>query len=205
MVHDLIAEKYLKTYAEPVASRVARLSDVYDAAVVVPVYAEDVSTFTRLSDAAGSGGKNLLILVVNAPLDAPPHYVRTNDAFLKAVRESGDVTALGAGIEWVARSRNHSSQDVLLMDATREPLRLRAKEGVGRARKMGLDVTLSLYLKGQVLSPMCGSTDADVTLPLGYFAALSSAAGEAPRASLPRTSGIIFPYRHLLPEEGPWE
>lgn len=207
MVQDPIAEKYLKTYAEPVASRVARLPETYDAAVVVPSYAEEVSTFDRLTSAAGSGAKNLLILVVNAPLDAPADYARRNDTFLEAVRESGVVTTLDAGVEWIARSQSVSKLDVLLLDATRGSLKLRAKEGVGRARKMGLDVALSLYLRGQLLSPMCGSTDADVSLPQGYFGALRSVEDDAPgtplpRTSLPRASGIIFPYRHLLPKEG---
>lgn len=197
MIQDVVAEKYLKNYGEPVASVAAHFPDVtYGAAVVAPIYGEPVSTCERLVGADEGKGKNLVILVVNAPTDAPRHRLETNETFLKFVRKSGDSMPLGVGVELVL-SAERPCVDILLLDATRDPFRLRAKEGVGRARKMGLDLALALHVSGNIISPMCGSTDADVTLPPGYFQALS-AAGD----SLSAASGLIFPYRHVLPERG---
>lgn len=202
MVQDRVAEKYLKNYGEPIATVAARFPDeTYGAAVVAPIYGEEASTFVRLSNSDGKDGKNLLILVVNAPIDAPPQRVQMNDAFLKVVRQSGDSKLLDAGVELVSHAKRLPRTDVLLLDATQEPFRLRAKEGVGRARKMGLDVALALHLRGHIVSPMCGSTDADVTLPQGYFAALNDKSATLKHA-FTQYSGLLFPYRHLLPEAG---
>lgn len=194
---DPVSRKYLEKYAEPIALKVAQAArETYQAAVVVPVYGEPCAAFSRLTESAPGPGKNLVIFVVNAPVEAPPLRVEQNEAFLKFARASGDVKAATEGVEWIFQE---PGADVLLLDVTREPLRLRPKEGVGRARKIGLDVALALYMGGRIHSPMCGTTDADVTLPQGYFMRLGAEQYQ-PRQSLPHVSGLLFPYRHVLPE-----
>lgn len=198
---DPVSEKYLERYAEPLSIVARRIDEIYESAVVVPVYGEDPAAFTRLTKTHPGSGKHLLILVVNAPVDALPARREQNDAFLHFARASGDVLKVSECAEWIRLATGESGVDALLFDATREPLRLRKKEGVGRARKIGLDSALALYLCGKVRSAMVGSTDADVTLPRDYWSQLSAGAHQA-EGVLPPFSGLLFPYRHILPEQG---
>lgn len=209
MTSDLVSQKYLERYAEPVSVEAACVIDaVYQSAVVVPVYGEALAAFTRLTETDPGAGRHLLVFVVNAPTDAPPARLEQNSSFLGFARAQGERQKVSECVDWIRLRASDRGLDALLFDATRAPLGLRPKEGVGRARKIGLDSALALYERGKVLSAMAGSTDADVTLPRDYFSQLSALAyqGEGSHqnsSSLPPFSGLLFPYRHVVPEEGP--
>lgn len=196
MAWQRVIEKYLERYAEPISARAQGLSfESYDAAVVVPVFSESTSTLGRLVSTIEGDGRALIIVVVNAPTNAPASDIARNERFLFSARRSGRPVPLGAEVEWIESPLGARHCDLVVMDVTTGPHRLKAKEGVGRARRMGFDFALGLYHQGRLRSPLCGSSDADVRLPAGYFGALSEM-GLGLSHGKHEISGVLFPYKH---------
>ncbi len=196
-----VIDKYLERHAEPVSRHGLSFPfGSYDAAVVVPVYSEDVEALQRLTHGTDDRKRALLILVVNAPTHAPAEAIARNEEFVDFVRASGHSETLASALTWVSEPLGMTGCDVLIVDATVGPYRLKDKEGVGRARRMGLDLALALYKSGRLRSPCCGSTDADVWLPGGYFSALSEGF-DSPSGATSERSGVLFPYRHRPAED----
>src|SRR5262249_33733538 len=80
--------QYLERYAEPEAKLSQELSERYDFAFVVPAYAEPFALLDGYAAAArAAAGKVLLILIVNAPGDAPAEARAANEALWSALRE----------------------------------------------------------------------------------------------------------------------
>ena len=75
--------------------------------------------------------------------------------------------------------------NVLVIDRVDPPIPRR--QGVGLARKIGCDVAARLIHAGAIQHPVIFSTDADVSLPPGYFAATHD-------VDLPIT--WVFPFHH---------
>jgi hypothetical protein len=63
-----------------------------------------------------------------------------------------------------------------------------AREGVGRARKMGFDLALGLYARGQLLQPWVGSGDGDGVWTAEQWQTLTE--------EDQRSSAWLYPYRH---------
>ncbi len=93
-------------------------------------------------------------------------------------------TAVGAPFTAAAthcalRSIGSSDSAVLLVDRFDRGAKLPAREGVGRARKIGADIALALIAASVVASRWIHSSDADAHLPFDYFAVPQAAAAVA--------------------------
>ena len=201
MAQKATTEKYFRLYAEPTARWIlnadARLFDSYQSALSVPVYSEATERIASLTSRVESPLKRLLIVVVNQPTDASQEALQAGQTLIRELQESAltksslpgtPITLLGHG------SRSRRGVDTLLIDATHSEYCLGEKEGVGRARKMGLDAGLALHRRGLVRSPMLGSSDADAILPPDYFERLEE--------NHPGASGLLFPYQHVSQDGG---
>lgn len=144
--------KYLSTRAE--ACAVAKGLDAYEHVVVVPAYGE--GALPALHEALPAN--TLLVLIVNAPPDAPADKLKLNAETLTWARSLGsEVTALQ---DTVVRA----DPDVLIVERT-----FPAKQGVGAARNFGGDIALSLYEQGKLSVPFIFMTDADAVPPRDYL------------------------------------
>ena len=185
--------KYLATYAVPEARLPLSLPVVYEHVLVVPVLGESASFLEGVRHAFVDAKREaqapgLLILVINA---AP----ETSSALLAQNHE----LMLELDARARARSRLHHEPPItwldlesfhaLVIDRSSPGHRLPARQGVGLARKLAADLALSFKARGLVRARGFGSTDADATLPSGYFAAGESALAAAMAA--------VFPFAHL--------
>jgi hypothetical protein len=181
--------QYLARHAEPEARVADQVSETYSAALVLPAYAEEPSVLERLSaDLRNAERHVLLTLVVNAPDTDPAHgeASETNQRLLHGARSLGRCTRLlrSPPIDWIRAATG----DVLLVDRCHPGRRISAKQGVGLARKIGMDIALGLFSRGRLLSSVLFNTDADVELPSGYF----HSAGFDPSCS-----AWLYPFHHV--------
>ena len=87
------------------------------------------------------GCGTVIVLVVNAPEDAPTWVLETNAACLESLRSSS-----GEDLDPAPPMQllEQQSGDVLLIDRSSSGRRLPAGEGVGLARKIAADVALAI-------------------------------------------------------------
>jgi hypothetical protein len=173
---DRGTQKYLARYAEPEARLAEAAAGAWARALCVPACGEAPTLLEGFRDAAQSAhGRTLIILVVNAPGDAPESMHAQNRRLLDA---SG-----GAGL--------HPDQafDVWVVDRASPEHRLPAKQGVGLARRIACDLALALRARGCIADRFCYFTDADVTLPHDYFERAAGARADV--------SAIVFPFWHV--------
>jgi len=176
--------KYLARYAEPEQEFAVLVRSKHAAVLVVPALGEAKALLDGFRAAArGALGRVLLVLVVNATVDGAPELRRANDRLLGALGG-----APGPG----ARYFSDAEFDVLLVDRSSPGRELPPKQGVGLARKIGMDVALALWARGGIDSPWIFATDADATLPEDYFRQAES--------SDARAAALLFPFRHVGPE-----
>lgn len=201
---DAAIGKYLARYAEPEAASLRspegvehlnrHLGDlrVWQSAVVVPAYREELTFLDGLCVAASasSAGRVLTIVVANAPRDASAADVEWGERFLsgfratcenwtRLVRDDANTPPLFAG--------TLAELDVILVDRRAAGYRLAREHGVGLARKIGNDVALALWSQRRVLTPWIFQLDADATPPLDYFT-----------QPLPEAEGAaVFPFSHV--------
>jgi hypothetical protein len=213
-----VVAKYLARYASREAGLADALGRVlsrpYQHVCVVPAMGES----GRLLDGLAPAMRNeraLCVLVINAR-DAAERWVHTRNheliaALHRRAREvveiaqgppiwlcrgvaAGDVAAEGVAAEGVAAegvdadADEDATIDVLVIDRARSGWRLPAREGVGLARRIGCDMALALHQAGWIGSRWIHTTDADATLPAGYFAA----ARQAPDTSV----ALTYPFWH---------
>jgi hypothetical protein len=173
---DRGTQKYLARYAEPEARLAEAARGVWARALCVPACGEEATLLDGFRDAARHApGRTLLILVVNAPVDAPESRHTQNRRLLDALG--------GAGLH------PDGSFDVWVVDRASEQRRLPAKLGVGLARRIACDLALALHAHDRLTDLFCYCTDADVTLPRDYF----QRAVLAPSG----VSAIVFPFWHV--------
>lgn len=195
-------ERYLDKNAENTARFVlarARqpLKTLYSSAVVVPIFDETPLCLDRLVRAIEepkTSSCRLVIAVFNAPSSAAPDQRERTTRLMKALRARGpssepfgsrSMTLVEAPFRSICGTPR--AIDLLVVDATAGEFGLRPKEGVGRARKLGADLALALFVRGSLQSPMLGCTDADAQLPPSYFSEL-----EAKQ----QASALLFPFAH---------
>ena len=159
--------QYLERYADPDAALAGDLEGEYDHVLVVPAFRERADLLDGYREAIGAA-RVLVVLVVNAPDDAPADAVEENAALLADVeRVCTAVRRVGAAA-WVGDADGF---DLLVIDRSSGERRLPRQHGVGGARKVGCDVALKLRVSGGVRSEWIHTTDADCTLPEDYFEA----------------------------------
>jgi hypothetical protein len=179
--------RYLRRFAEPEAALAAQVPDAFEAALVIPAFAEPPEFVERLFAELCAAPAFLLILVVNQPDDRPA------DAATAALWAS-----LGGGdAPWHYARRGR--QGLLAVDRFRSGHRIPKRQGVGLARKIGADIAIALRHAGQLARPWIWNSDADARLPAGYFDAL--AATPAQRAGLlpdAVPAACLYPFRHRI-------
>jgi hypothetical protein len=191
--------KYLAKYAEPEACFAAQLRQRYGAALVVPAYAEHASFVADLEPALNAASERvLLIVVVNATEGSEPAVHAANQQLLEALPAPlllrQELTA-GVGGNATAVLGRAGHYDLLLIDRASPGRRLPLDQGVGLARRIGLDVALALYAGGGLASAWLGCTDGDARLPRDYFQqnALTSPRG----AGGVRRVALTVPFLHV--------
>lgn len=191
--------KYLEKYAEPEARFADQIEQGYSAALVVPLYGEEPSFLVDLEPALlGAGGRPLLIAVVNATDAAPQGAHEANQRLLADLttrsfptQELDPVAASAAS----AKLGRVGGYDVLLVDRASEGRRFPGDQGVGLARRIGMDVALALHARERVESPWLGSTDGDARLPADYFAQNAATEPRGPHGV--RRVGLTLPFWHV--------
>ena len=158
---------YLARYADPEARRMRSPARSYRYVLSIPAFDETGDFLQRVLP--GGAADLLVVVVANVP-----DQVSREDAALDRTRQLLD---LAGGFE---RARN---VDVMIVDRVNTPIPRRA--GVGLARKIGADIALRWIVERRVEMPVIFSTDADASLPPGYFEA---ARGEA--------AGWVYPFIH---------
>ncbi len=158
--------KYLAQYAEPEARNHLATTGgrQFEHCIVIPAYREAIALADKIRLLTRRYPGLLVILVVNQP-----DCDRSDDANRK-----------------LKSALKQTSQLLVLERSTPLP----AKEGVGLARKIGCDVALALMHSGAVVPGWIHCTDADATLPDGYFTA-----AETPG---PDFGVIAHPFQHRL-------
>ena len=122
--------------------------------MVVPCRDEPLPRLRALQAAlADMGGSSLLIVVVNGPTGEVP-----TEADRSVAAAASERAPLGpARTGWCSR---HKSVDMMWIERCGDA-GIPAREGVGRARKIGGDVALRLWREGLVREPWIHFTDAD--------------------------------------------
>jgi hypothetical protein len=133
-------------------------------------------------------GRVLCVVVVNGAVDSDGATREANRTLLRGLRARFASVSRVPG-PFSMELGSTAGLDVLLVDRASPGRELPAKQGVGLARKIGLDVALALRRRGRA-GPIAHTTDADATLPDDYFGA--TALVEASHAS-----AAVYPFRHV--------
>jgi hypothetical protein len=132
----------------------------------------------------------LTVVVINGRVDSPRSIREANLAVLERLHsEFGSGERLANGV----RLTEHPRGALLLIDRATPGRELPHRQGVGLARKIAADVTLALWTAGSVQSPWIHCTDADVELPVDYF---------APAAEVGGGAALVYPFRHKEDADG---
>lgn len=198
-----LIDQYLQRYAEPEVAYASELVGEYDAAVVVPLAAEEPGCLDGLTPALARRAGELpvlLVAVVNGRSDAPASVEAKNQVLLAdwraRARTQRVLRPLSAGAEasrCPARAEllgvevPRGTLDVLVLDAATDTQRFPPKQGVGLARRIGCDLTVALARSGQLRARYIGAADGDVSLPESYVRALCRP---------PASAALLFPFEH---------
>ncbi len=206
--------KYLARYATPDAAAGSALAaatkTAYAEAIVVPARRERAALVDELLACEAPGGRLLVVLVVNQsdagagrPTGADPAAAsggavsRTAsgaaDPLLEAAAARGGrpIGAPSLGATWIAGA----GADLLVLDRASPGRRLAAREGVGRARKIGVDAALVLRAAGRLESELIHTTDADAAIDAPRFRLAREALAIAPDAA-----AVTLPFVHAADE-----
>lgn len=165
MKHKAV-HQYLTRYAEPEAALASsQVKGHYEFCLVVPAYNESLAFLTHLTKTAQTHSI-LLILVVNQPEDEPDE--QPQQRLWQAVLNAGVTHQSYGNLCLVDLPQSNSA--ILGINRFDSGLQLPPKQGVGLARKIGLDCAVSALINGAVQYRGIYSTDADVQLPRDYFA-----------------------------------
>lgn len=159
-----------------------------DHAIVIPALAESGRLSCTLDDlrtaAQQANAPTLAVVVVNnrPPGHAPESWRQDNQQTLARLRPL------------VQASRAWPALRLAVVDAASPGLEIGPRDGVGMARKIGLDLALAVLHKAQRPAGALISLDADTRVDPNYLAALRAF------FNTPRW-GVILPFRHRLPKD----
>jgi len=172
---DKNIKKYLENYAEPEIEALHSFpkSDTYEHVVVIPAYKESDNFIRRFLASKLVDKKVLLITVVNQP-DTDTHRL-PQETLHQQICLLGKLAWHHQSLNLI--SLNNSSSDVLLVDRFTMPIP--QEQGVGLARKLGVDLAVALHSKGLINTLWLHSTDADASLPDNYFEVLKNTSHSA--------------------------
>lgn len=182
-----VIAKYLQHYAEPYLAELSCAVDSpYDAILVLPVYDEALASLETFL-AHQSTKKLAYIWVINCPNNADHSAQVRTQSLLSSLRGVTAFQSLGEGCY---RGKIHDALDLFLIDRCSEGRMLPPKQGVGLARKIGLDLALKLVWETDYDAkayPWLHCCDADVQLPDGYFDIPAPGANQ---------SACLYPFVH---------
>lgn len=189
-----IVDKYLAQYAVPEARLPLALPGAYEHVLVVPALGESVSFLEGVrnaflpGDTGARADRGLLLLVVNATPEAPAAMLARNHELMVQLEARAGARQLlqrEPPITWL----DLGEFDAIVVDRSSPGCQLPAGQGVGLARKLGADLALAFKARGLLRAAGFGSTDADATLPAGYF--------DAGERALERATVAVFPFAHV--------
>ena len=185
--------KYLSQHAEAEARTLVWPTDrvePFGQVVCIPAHGEGANLFGALASIPnGTRGDNLIVLVVNATLDAPDWVHEANTRTLSRLQqEFGPAKPHGEAIERLC----HPTGELWLIDRAGPDAPLPRGQGVGLARKIASDIALAVWASGGLTSPWLHCTDADALLPGDYFE--RSGAIEPSRS--PSPAALLYDFRH---------
>ena len=189
---ELSLTHYLERYAESFVNDLeSPLVGVFDAVIVIPIYDEvydQVQHFLNFRENTRHQQSILMIWVFNAPENAlnSSSLERTRAVFKRLILE----TQANKLIDNIFFSNSQKFLQILFIDRCHDQL-IPNKQGVGLARKLGMDLALKcIYQQYRTTGNWCSwiySTDADVSLPVSY--------GLLPPKE--NTTACIYPFKHI--------
>ena len=187
-------QQYLSRYAESEISHLEPLIQWFERqgalpfahALTLPLCSEDINallaTFPLTAQASA-----VVILVVNEPPAALPAVQSANHRLIALLHSlAGDNLYQRQNL--CAMRINNTP--VILVNRT-GAMAIPSDEGVGLARKIGMDISLALWAQGHVANHWLKTTDADATLPTNYFDA------PTPRSA----SALLCRYEYLFSDD----
>lgn len=182
--------KYLSQHAEfeaQLRTAIGAHCGRFGHGLTIPSYAEGKGISGCLKTIpSGPRGPVLVVVVVNAPEDAPASVHQANRQTLGVLRSeygSPEVVSPDACLY------PHPVGSLVVIDRASQNF-LPARKGVGLARKIGSDLLLALIEDERISSPWIHCSDADVSFPPDYFEQ-SSAFREA------GASALLYRFRHV--------
>lgn len=161
-------------------------------AIVIPVLAEKDELFKTLSDLSKNKpailAKAIVICVVNNRRAgaANPGDLENNAETLAALK----MREVGTGSD-------ETGLNLIYIDASSQEKELPDGEGVGTARKIGMDVGLSLFGYSQAEEKILVCLDADTRVEENYLEAICEHFTKSSRAA------AVIDYSHRMPEDEP--
>jgi len=175
--------QYLARYAEAEVQLADRIVGTWSHGLVIPACNEGPLLLKLLEGLLETSheGRLLAIVVINARENSSEAVHLQNEACELAIAQRFAKTEC-------PNLYSAGTADILIVDKFREGARLAHKQGVGLARKIGSDILVALHHRGQLTTPMFGSTDADAILPQCYFKTIETH---------PCFAAISFPFQHV--------
>ena len=193
-------KKYLATYAEPevqkfnISSFESFNTTRFNSVLVIPIFDESIENLTPFLNIMAAKPV-VLIWVFNCPDNAKPEEQKRTQSVMKYFIQALSLKVSVTDKACLYREIN-KKLSLFILDRCSNGLSIPAKQGVGLARKLGMDLGVKLiYLQHQDHSeslPWLYSSDADVVLPDNYF--------ELPPLKN-NCSAFIYPFEHLA-EQG---
>jgi hypothetical protein len=184
-----ILQRYLHSYAEPIVRELETVRETlqatYAQVLVIPIHDEPLDCLTRVLPA--NVPHSLIIGVINAAEDHDSEVIQRTRSFLAqyCVQET-DASLWAIPL--------NATSTLLIVDGCTPGRQLPAKQGVGLARKMGGDLALACISQHIVESCWIHYTDADASLPDGYFEAVPT-----DPISLRTVAVLLYPFTHEPP------
>lgn len=178
-------EKYLQGYAEPDVGELPEDLGHWKHVVCIPACAEAGSlkhtlrTLSRVRDA----DKTLVVVVVNGRESAEASVQKSNETTWAELHEDAQLNGTKVSFGCLY------GMGLLAVDRWSKGRWLPEGQGVGLARKIAGDIALSLIFHGRVENPWIRMTDADVGVPIDFFAQLDGVPNDV--------SAVIAPFVHV--------
>lgn len=145
-------------------------------------------------------GRSLMILVINESVSVSDRVSLSNRALAASVQARFELQWQSApefsGFKLSLFRDPLAPRDVLLVDRFNEGRKLPVKGGVGHARKIGVDLAVSLIHRKRINSHWVHCTDADVQLPETYFTCSNAVQNSGSGYAV-----LIYPFHHSDDQE----
>ncbi len=165
-------QKYLSRWAEPSVELAPRLPGRFRYGVCIPSYREGGRVCEAVQSVLAADDSVLVVVVVNAPPDAADDELASNaESVAGLLKRFGPAGSIGPD----AHLCTVAGSAVVVLER-----RIPRKQGVGTARKTGLDLLFAAHMAGVVESRVLHTTDADARVPTTYLSAAHDAAKRVP-------------------------